>query len=289
MLSISTSPFLQRLVALLKHCCATLGVEETSARLLLPVTIGTVLAGNNYEEANSTDDELADCRSLEHTAVATPVVEEKRDSEAVLQLTDEAKRSALLMYHKGVKLQYIAGLFDIINPRVINCWGDWKRRPKFEAEKNIEKRAQIRDMLDRGESPKAIRTALRLTERAYLNLIGVPLCYSFPRSVYDAAMQQLERYNSRRIVSRNLKVPVYFLRRWVAGKGVPEKALLESDGEGSVEAKRKAIAKFYETGSAPTAAKLVGAPTPQVVERWVVTYQQAADELEKADSQSFPA
>ncbi len=138
-----------------------LGIETVCEHLKLPRPLAMALMGIETNKGNA---DLADCRSLESTteSVLIPKMnsDEKREAVTIVQLTEEEKSTAVALYNRGVKLPYIAGLYDILNPKAISSWGDWKKRPKFEADNNIEKRTALINRLQRGEDPKAIRRAI---------------------------------------------------------------------------------------------------------------------------------
>ena len=267
--ALRSTPFIQRLRAVLQHCCATLGTDAASEKLQLPKAIAEALAVSTVSNTKYVD------------VGASEGAEEKREAEVVLNVTEEQKRAILNMYLKGVKVEYIAGLFNILNSKVIHSWGDWQKRPKFEAERNIEKREQIHSLLRAGENVKTVKYLLKLKETLYREQMGIAVGAAFTTNDYGAVMQQMATHNSRTLAIRNTRVPGYMIKRWTEGKSVPLKPVLESDAEASVDIKKLAIARFYETGNALSAAKSAGVAQPQVVERWVVKYQQAVDEQER--------
>ena len=229
--------------------------------------------------------ELTECGSIEgaKTDQVESGTEEHKEIDATLDLSEDEKRRAVNLYTKGIRLPYVARLFNIENPRVIFCWSDWKKRPKIEADKNLERRRQIQKMIARGDSVKSIRAELKLKQQLYRELAGIAIGPSFTYSMYERVKQQMEMLNSMKVVSKNTGVPVYFVKKWMTGKGIPMKDVIEGDEEASAEMKRKAIEKFYETGNALAAASHTGARNPQLIERWVVKYQHAVDEREKCE------
>lgn len=284
--SLLASSFLPRLQVALKFALDRIGLEAVCDHLKLPRPIAMALMGAETCKGNA---DLAECRSLESSPASVLVPkfhssEEKLEAVKVVQLTEEEKSTAVSLYNRGVKLHYIAGLYDILNPKAISSWGDWKKRPKFEADNNIEKRTMLMDRLQRGEDPKAIRADLHLKERVYRELLGVPIKCTFSYDQYELAVREMNSDKSTKMVCKNLGIPSYFIRRWLQGKGMPPKPLFEEDHDGAIDTKKKAILKFYEGGNAAVAAKAVGLSQPSVVERWVMKYQQAVDERDKSDA-----
>lgn len=250
MLGLSQCLFMQRLRLLLKHCISALGVEATSRLLQLPQPI---------------------CHCLVSDPMDFPD-DEGQDEEVELSVSDEQRKAAVAMYQRGIKPQYIVGLFDIINPKVVESWGDWCRRPKAEAERHTTLRGQARKLLESGQPAKSIRLRLEMDERAYCDLMGIAVGAVFSRTHYDAVLKQ---GGSPQVASAKTGVPIHVVSAWLRGRRVPPKPLVDSDSEAPAADKKAAISCYYQTGN----ALLAGGRkfTPQTVERWVAKYQQAVD------------
>ena len=276
-----TPPFLLKLRVALKCAIERLGAETVTEQLQLPREITAKLGTPDSLQAD-----LTDCCSIEtplERPIPTVILTEDK-SLPVLPITEEDKKAAVSLYNRGIKLQYIAGLFGLTNPKVINSWGDWKKRPKHEADNNLERRQKILDRLQAGEDPKTIRADMHLKERVYRELLGTPIQPGFTYEQYQEAMSLANGDKSMKKVCKMLGIPSYFVRRWMNGKGIPPKPLLEEDREGSVDTKKRAILKFYESGNSTLAAKVAGVSQQNVVERWVMKYQQAVDEQGRSEA-----
>lgn len=272
------SPFLLRLRQLLHQACATHGVETVRQALDIPKAVMHGL------EAPMEETELKECRSLDLAPdtkdPVLPVEEHKEPRSVPLEFSEEEKRKAVNLFRRGVKLEYIGCLYHISNPKAILSWDDWRSRPKAEADRNLEKRKQIQRMLNHGETVKNIKAELKIKQRLYRELMGIAVRDTFTRAAYESVVAQMTAYNSLRIVSKNTNVPPYFIKKWLSGKGIPPKDVLEGDDTASVEIKRKAIEIFYETGNALAATPVVGAKHAHLVERWVLQFQKLVDERE---------
>lgn len=286
-----SSPFLLRLRHLLH--LFSISHSPTLVSLGLPQDIATALTQSPQPDLK----DLESTSSLETSSqpVKKPASPSSPDdsqtsqpSPAILEdpivpITDEEKRRVIGLLSKGVKLQYIAGLFGIVNPKVIYSWNDWKKRPKGEMERNMAKRREIEERLRAGESVKRIKEEMKLKQKMYRELMGIPVGRIFTRAMYDTALQQMEVLGCLKVTSRKSGVPAYFIKKWLSGKGIPEKDLIDEDEEGTVEFKKKAIERFYETGNALVVSSELGLKTPQQLERWLAQFQRAVDEREKYD------
>ena len=274
------SPFLLRLRQLLHQACAAHGIEVVRQALDIPKAVVQGL------EAQVEENELKECHSLDLLPdTKDPVVlpEEHKEPRSIpLEFTEEEKRKAVTLFRRGVKLEYIGCLYHISNPKAILSWDDWRSRPKAETDRNLEKRKQIQRMLNHGESIKNIKAELKIKQRLYRELMGIAVRDTYTRVAYDSVVTQMAAYNSLRIVSKNTNVPPYFIKKWLSGKGIPPKDVLEADDTASVDTKRKAIEIFYETGNALAATPVVGAKNAHLVERWVLQFQKLVDERESS-------
>lgn len=127
---------------------------------------------------------------------------------------------------------------------------------------------------------KQVKHELKLKQRLYREIMGIALRISHTRIDYDHVVTQMAQHNSLSLVSRNTNVPIYFIKKWLSGKGIPPMDILTSDEDGSAEVKRKAIEVFYETGNALAAVGPGAGKNAAMVERWVLHFQRLVDERE---------
>lgn len=123
------SPFVLRLRQVLHLACTSLGSDTLRQALHLSKPLVQGL------EAPIDTSELMQFQcidSIPETKETLCPVEEQRPDPQV-SLTEEEKRKAVLLFRRGVKLEYIACLFQIANPKAILCWDDWRTYPKSEA------------------------------------------------------------------------------------------------------------------------------------------------------------
>ena len=285
-----SSPFFLRL----RHLLHLFSLSQSPALLSLglPQCIATALAHPpqpDLKDLESTSSLETSVPPIKKPASPTspdetpPQPSPSQLEDPIVPITDEEKRRAIGLLNKGVKLQYIAGLFGIVNPKVIYSWNDWKKRPKSEMERNLAKRREIEDRQRAGEPLKRIKDEMKLKQKMYRELLGIPVGRIFTRAMYDTALQQMEVLGCLKVTSRKSGVPAYFIKKWLSGKGIPEKDLIEEDEEGTVEVKKRAIERFYETGNALVVSSELGLKTPQQLERWLAQFQRAVDEREKYD------
>lgn len=254
------SGFIQRIREMIRQCCEVMGVEETCHQLRLPRAIGDYLIGSFDPPAKPK--ETIDERAIE-----------------ILHLPEEDKKLVVQMYLKGIRITYIATLFGITNAKVINSWGDWRKRPRLEAQKFLERRARIQQLLDQGMSVKEARDAYKLTNKAYREVMGIPRHDPFPLETYEAVVLQLQQCKAPAEIAEKTGVPVYLVQKWAQGKAIPQRPVLFSDSDASAETRATVIKKFYETGSTQQAADSAGV-SPQVVEQWVMKYQKTVSDQE---------
>lgn len=281
-----SSPFLLRIRQILHRCALSkadlLLKSGLSQRIVDGLMQSQKLDTRDLEATGSLDTcELAIKRP--NSPTLAPSSPKATLEDPILTITDEEKKRATVLISKGVKLQYIAGLFGIVNPKIMHSWNDWKKRPKGEMERNLVKKREIEERLQNGEDPKSIKDDMKLKQKMYRELMGIAVGRIFTRSMYDNALQQMEVLGSLKVTARKCGVPAYFIKKWLTGKGIPEKDLIEEDEEATVEIKKKAIERFYETGNALIVSSEMGLKTPQVLERWVTQYQKAVDEREQYD------
>ena len=255
------SGFIQRVREMVRQCCETMGVEEACSQLKLPRAIGDYLTGS-FDQPAEPKEKTPDEREIE-----------------ILSLSEEDKKLVVQMYLKGIRITYIATLFGITNAKVINSWGDWRKRPRLEAQKFLERRARIQQHLDQGMSVKEARDAYKLTNKAYREVMGIPRHDPFPLETYEEAVMQLQQCKSAAEVAQKIQLPTYLVQKWAQGKAVPQRPVLFTDSEGSADTKLAAIKKFYETGNRQQAADSTGV-SPETVEQWVMKFQKTVSDQE---------
>ena len=241
---------------MIAHCCETLGVEETCARLQIPTAFGDYLTGSNNERKPEATDTAYDQKQIE-----------------ILDLPEEDKQRIVQMYLKGIRIPYIATLYGITNGKVINSWGDWRKRPPMEGRKFLERRAHLQKLLAQGMSVKEARAVYKITNKVFREIMGIPRRDPFPIEVYEQVIEMLQQGKSANDITEVTGVPLYLIRKWESGKGIPHRPVLVDDQEGTADLKAAAIKLFYETGDAQKAADALGIDSKELIERWTLEFQ----------------